>query len=391
MRSRDLRWRYHERGQGSVEYLALAAIVATCLVVGVALNGQLAAAVKNSVDGGMRQGACILLGGPNCEKGGEGSTPDPSESEPSIPPYQDPSKTPLEQATWGDYVALGDSYSSGEGGSQYDGDTNHPKHYCTTTPDGYPDCKEREDFNVCHRSTEAYGQRVSREVKFKGDYKFAACSGAVTDDFYDKKGSTNKPQHGEKKQLDNVNANTSLITLSVGGNDANFGTVIENCVKAGLNPTSHCKDDAEQIRKDIDAIRDDVAALLREARKKAPNARIVVVGYPRLFPEPPKGGNDDTVIDPEDQAFLNGESRHINQVIKGAVDDVGGANNGVEFVDPYDAFDGCEIGTDNSCMNDIKLGDRNGKPPIDAGSFHPNDRGHERLSELVEKQIREGQ
>src|SRR5690606_3830882 len=112
---------------------------------------------------------------------------------------------------------------------------------------------------------------------------FAACSGAVIDHFTEPRGD----QKGEKAQLDHVDETTRLVTLQVGGNDAGFADVVTDCVIAGVNPASHCSEDRDETHAKVEAIGDDLTDLLEATRKKAPNARIILVGYPRLFPDPP--------------------------------------------------------------------------------------------------------
>src|SRR3954468_17602736 len=73
------------------------------------------------------------------------------------------------------YVALGDSYSSGEGNRGYVPPTDTPA-------------------NKCHRSPHAYGVRLQHDVPTLGRLVFHACSGAVTDDFYTK-GASNGSRH----------------------------------------------------------------------------------------------------------------------------------------------------------------------------------------------------
>lgn len=382
-----------ERGQGSIEYIGLAAIVAVCLAVGLHLNGALSWVIYDSTDDAMSKGLCLLFADADCEQttqsptDGQTSADEEPEEDYEGPPWLDPSLTPLEAATWGDYVALGDSYSSGEGGSDYedDSDTVHLSVGCGASIAG-ENCEEPE-WNTCHRSEAAYGQQLAEGIDFEGDFTFAACSGAVTDDFTE----ANEDQAGEDAQLDHVDEDTSLITLSVGGNDAHFSSVVKDCVLAGVDPDKSCGDSADETREDIDEIKDDLVDLLEEAREKAPNARIIVVGYPRFFPDPPSGGDGSPGIDTADQQYLNEMARYANDVIADAVEEAGGTKGGFEFVDTYDAFEGCEIGTDDGCMNSLEVGSFNGVPPASEASFHPNDKGHEKLAELIEQQIREGQ
>src|ERR1700739_2926637 len=89
------------------------------------------------------------------------------------------------------YVALGDSYSSGVGTRVY-----------------------YNDGTSCERSPDAYAPQIASQRGYA--LTFEACSGAKTTDV------TNN-------QLGPLNSSTNLVTITIGGNDAGFSTVIENC------------------------------------------------------------------------------------------------------------------------------------------------------------------
>ena len=107
------------------------------------------------------------------------------------------------------YVALGDSYSSGEGNPPYEPGTDD---------EGIPD--------LCHRSmTAAYGPHLDQALKL-GPIAFKACSGAVTNDIF--AASANNPT--EPPQLSWLRPDTKTVTLTIGGNDAGFVHVLTACV-----------------------------------------------------------------------------------------------------------------------------------------------------------------
>ncbi|MDQ6949268.1 MAG: SGNH/GDSL hydrolase family protein [Actinomycetota bacterium] len=121
------------------------------------------------------------------------------------------------------YVALGDSYASGEGASSFDFSTNIP------------------GVNMCHRATNGWVQKVAKAANL-GAPDFAACSGALIDDLYAPSliNGNDAPVAGnvrEKAQLDHLNtvgpgASTppKLVTLSLGGNNIGFPDVLADCI-----------------------------------------------------------------------------------------------------------------------------------------------------------------
>ena len=147
-------------------------------------------------------------------------------------------------AATGGYVALGDSYSSGVGAGDY------------TSSSG-----------SCDRSTNAYAQ-LWANANSPSPFSFEACSGATTSDVL-------------SSQLGALNSGTSLVSITIGGNDVGFSNVMETCV---LDSTSTCVsavDTAEsEARSQLPAKLDSVYSAIRS---DAPHAHVVVMGYPELY------------------------------------------------------------------------------------------------------------
>lgn len=202
----------------------------------------------------------------------------------------------------GHYVALGDSFSAGEGVLPYREDTN------------------QLGTNMCHRSTSNYASVLAPQLpSLKGAAnEDVTCSGGTvaTMVFGD-------PRNGQPSQLDALNESTTLVTLTAGGNDARFAQILKACVAGGPAPGSlACLDkpipgDPEtplkaRIPTLIEALGRDVRCngatvgldrcddegilaehgdytvpslhnLYLQIHEKAPNARIVVLLYPHLF------------------------------------------------------------------------------------------------------------
>ncbi len=98
------------------------------------------------------------------------------------------------------YVALGDSYSSGVGAGSYIGSSGS-----------------------CDRSTNAY-PALWDAANQPASYVSEACSGATTATVL-------------SSQLSALSAATTLVSITVGGNDVGFSSVMETCV---LESTSSC-------------------------------------------------------------------------------------------------------------------------------------------------------
>lgn len=283
--------------------------------------------------------------------------------------------TPYEQALNGKYIALGDSFASGEGAWDYEDGTDFDDR-----DDLWPFNDDEEDHNRCHRSKNAYSQILAADNDFAEGDGFVACSGAQIDDFND----PNDSHTGENPQLEALDENTSLVTLSVGGNDLGFADVLQDCIlngEGGVGFVDSCQEKHDQrITDRLPELREELITLYRQAKAKAPNARIIVVGYPPLFVENP---DDDygNLLFAEDQEWMNDRAGDLNATLASAAEEAG-----VEFVDPTGAFRGHGLGSDDPWFNDLDWGGP-GMMLVDPSSFHPNAKGHEAFARLIQQQL----
>nr|WP_253945055.1 SGNH/GDSL hydrolase family protein [Nocardioides sp. zg-DK7169] len=280
----------------------------------------------------------------------------------------------MEQATSGEYVALGDSYSSGEGAWDYEEGTDYDDRV-----DLWPYNDHEEDRNRCHRSAHAYSQVITGANDFAGGSTFVACSGAVAQHL----DNPNAGNTGEDPQYDALSQDTSLVTMTMGGNDLGFADVVKDCIingARGIGPdTCQAKHD-RRIEEDLPRLREELLEHYREIKEKAPNARVVIVGYPPLFVSDPSDSFGNLLFE-EDQVWMNEVAGDLNAMLADAA-----AEAGVEFVDPTQAFEGHGIGSDEPWINDLDLGGP-GFAIADPSSFHPNAAGHAAIAELVQQQL----
>ncbi|WP_162795524.1 GDSL-type esterase/lipase family protein [Nonomuraea lactucae] len=108
-------------------------------------------------------------------------------------------------------------------------------------------------------------------------------------------------QYGELGQIDKgyLDENTTLVTVSIGGNDAGFGPVIKERI---MNLSQLCQDVTipeignEPLRMALPKhIQGPVCASIIQAlqaiHRAAPNARIVLMGYPVVVEATSNGCN----------------------------------------------------------------------------------------------------
>ncbi|MGW4382452.1 SGNH/GDSL hydrolase family protein [Kitasatospora sp. NPDC004531] len=175
------------------------------------------------------------------------------------------------------YVALGDSYSAGGGSSS-------------------------TYLDSCNRSTKSYPYLYAQAVA-PASFDFQACGGADTAAVLD-------------GQLGPLDASTTLVSLTIGGNDLDLKGVLGTCL---LGSDSACLDavaSAEATARTVLPGRLD--ALYTAIRARAANARVVVLGYPAFFdlsvPLCPGIGRTK-------RAALNEGAEVLNSVIRTAVAD----------------------------------------------------------------------
>lgn len=302
-------------------------------------------------------------------------------------PYEEREWT-YEQVTSGPMVFVGDSYGSGEGAGDYDPDTDYGPSWWQFWEDS--------GENRCHRSGNAWGVGVG-EAHWSGDYSFVACSGATTNEVTNPNGGND----GEGPQGEAVDEDTSMIFLSMGGNDAQFSHFLTECLAAnfangqirsggGYVPESalvYCSDwfsspdpDDAQGRTRMDVILDQVEENLADMyehllEQSGGNAHMVQMGYPQLF-DPDYLG----LVDPKDVAFLNSMADELNARMARVA-----RENGVHFIDPTAAFQGHGVGSDDPWI--LGLGFWSEHQALPPESFHPNAQGQAAMQELIEEYL----
>ncbi|MFJ4147845.1 NocE [Streptomyces galbus] len=281
--------------------------------------------------------------------------------------FQPLSKKPAHQV-----VAMGDSYSSGEGASENGGDDYYPE-------SDYYDASQPDTEDKCHRSKYAWSRQATLPGRSQSigamadgrdsdmDYHLIACSGARHYNIL------RSGQNGELGQLAQgyLDQNTTLVTLSIGGNDMRFADIIQECITAltvcndnsieAVNPDTGQKLDGQETgpldqwapKWAHDTIRPRLATTLNEIHKKAPNARIVLMGYPKLLEN---DGQCVLGIGTEEAPWLNQMADTVATEMKGAVDDANAQYQAnAVFSDPRDEFAGKAICGDPEDVHGIVL------------------------------------
>jgi len=300
-------------------------------------------------------------------------------------------------------VSLGDSYSAGEGIEPFI-DQNL----------SWPEKARSYDF-LAHRSENAWPKKLKEKLeKSTGknvELHFAAVSGAKTEHFSSPqpKDVCKKEDHAVfgtyfisgmemPKQLgifDSIKGeDVDYVTLTIGGNDVDFAGIVAlaatNCAYLYFGFTSALEDKLDEIWRNIDATMEDIEDVYEEIEGKAPNAAIIVAGYPRLF-NVWGSGKPVTLVNELEAAMINEKVTAFNEKIKKLVGDCQTSGMNIHFVDVETAFDGHGVYSKEAWLNPIwlvpKSEDLDDLTIASAYSVHPNATGAEAYANCVYDKI----
>lgn len=289
------------------------------------------------------------------------------------------------------YVALGDSYASGEGLTPFEPGT--------------------EGAGECHRSaTQSYPELLARSShrQFR-KLDSVACSGAITADLVATRPGTTRPA-----QLTALNARTKTITLTVGGNDAGFSVIFGDCVyspdpalAAALPGRPGCGDRNDAL------VSTRIAALaggrrapvvsgvlplptaLKQIDAVAPRATIYLTGYPSMFGKRIHQAAGCRVSDQaplyvatKDAAWIRAKAAELNSAIRSAAVRARRQGVDVRYVDVASAFSKHNLCDKRSpWINGVLLTSLN-PPQLSAATFHPTARGQQAYAKAVSRRAR---
>jgi lysophospholipase L1-like esterase len=201
------------------------------------------------------------------------------------------------------YVALGDSYSSGLGAGDYSGGS-------------------------CDQSARAYSA-LWAAAHDPASYVSQACAGATAGSVI-------------SSQLSALSTSTTLVSITVGGNDVGFSSVMQTCV---LLPTSFCVSAVNKAESEISAdLPGELDSVLAAISADAPSARVVVLDYPDLYDL--SRSSSCLGLTTTDRTDLNQGANELDGQIQAAA-----ARHGDVFADVRAAFAGHEICDSGSWLN----------------------------------------
>ncbi|WP_097868184.1 SGNH/GDSL hydrolase family protein [Streptomyces sp. rh34] len=225
-----------------------------------------------------------------------------------------------DSAAAGGYVALGDSYSSGVGAGNY-----------------------LSDSGDCRRSANAYPY-LWQAANSPASFDFVACSGATTSSV-------------ASGQLGVLNRSTSLVSVTAGGNDVGFAAVMQDCV---LSSEATCINSVNNaISRMNNSLPGRLDSLYDGIRARAPQAQVVVLGYPRFYK---LSGSCFAGLSEAERTAINNASDVLNDVLAKRSADAGFTFSGV-----VDEFTGHELCSGDAWLHSVTVPIHNSYHPKAAG------------------------
>jgi hypothetical protein len=178
-------------------------------------------------------------------------------------------------------------------------------------------------------------------------------------------------------QFDSLDGATALVTLLIGGNDIGFSSIVEDCFNTAPDGPP-CRDEFVQDGHDevsdrIAETAPKVAAVIQGIRARSPNARVLVLNYPAIFPDTGPGCCPQLPVSEADVVWLREKEKELNAMLADQA-----AANGATLVDWYRA----SIGHD-ACKLPVIRWVEPLVPASPAAPVHPNLIGMDAASKLV--------
>ena len=320
------------------------------------------------------------------------------------------------------YLALGDSFSSGEGDTDKNPATDR-KYYRQWT-DVNEDKAKGAPREKCHVSTRSYPYKLANWMGLgsgpSAAWASVACSGATVYDMnwdnsggyegqdgplgrlhgYDNKGvlqkmALNEMIPGRVKQIEFVKKyQPKVITLTAGGNDVGFGKKLDACVPPSKEDTCvYAKaEHRRKLKNEIIDQFDKLKSFYRELKEASSNSKIYVLGYPQFVngaPDAPCFGRGLLFLDAREREMITNSVTYLNNTIKQAAKAAG-----VKYVDIENAFGNHWLCGDREnhvnplLLNEIATSKIPGQTNVELWeSFHPNAKGHADIARAFRKEL----
>jgi lysophospholipase L1-like esterase len=211
-----------------------------------------------------------------------------------------------------------------------------------------------------------------------------SCSGATTGSMYTSQNVT--PGPANPPQLSVITSSTQVVSISIGGNDIGFVSILENCAaltpwgptKVGQNCKSYYDPNGQNsLLAQITALGPKVGAILQAVHTQAPAAKVFVVGYPAILP--PSGACWPSLpLETGDANYLRATELELDGMLKAQA-----VANGATYVNTYTPSI-----HHNACTAESVRWVEPLIPDSSAAPVHPNAVGEAAMAGILEAAMR---
>lgn len=266
------------------------------------------------------------------------------------------------------YVAMGDSYS-GWGADRYPGETK-------------PDESVYDKATPCWRNI-----KTSAQVLLAHELGYGlidvACGGSTTLSIL------SENFNGQQPMIKAVNSDTSLVTMTTGGNDTALMYLLGVCIQKIECPANGVIDGG--VADKIKALPTNLKKIYKQITDIAQNVTIVHAGYPYIISAPGESRGTCSWLSAKEQKLFHTRLTGTNDAIKKTIAEfVAETGKDVRYADPL-AADSPFMKRDDGQMRDgcstnpkrYMLGTKDGE----SGGWHPNIYGQEHYAEIYKKAL----
>lgn len=250
--------------------------------------------------------------------------------------------------TYHHYVALGDSYTAAP--------------FVPLTDVAYG----------CYRSSNNYPSLVAAALHI-AELQDRSCSGAQTKDLpgsqVTARGMTVPPQ------FEALSQDTDLVTVGIGANNQRLYARLATVCRRS-NRICRLYDQRETLSRIVDDLRVPLVSTLDQVKDLAPNARVLLISYPRLLP-PTGDCRRLPRMRPEDRTTFREINQRLREEMRAAADEAG-----VEFVDFYRASYDHHVCSPQPWIQGRVGSSRRG------AALHPLQAGQAAVARLIEQVLR---
>lgn len=314
-----------------------------------------------------------------------------------------------------DYMALGDSYTSGEGaaiggyikGTDVQGSIRQgiPTEKCHLARLSYPflladmTLEGRDNMiSVACSGAEIGKDYIGKNASYMGQGSRLAGLPSLTRAHYKEDALNISYIPGRNKQIEFVKRyQPRAVTVMGGGNDAGFAKILQECATPGTCPSVQSEKKYLQA-KVIQKQYYELVNLYTAINKVSPRTKIYAIGYPQFVSNKSDPCAVDQGLNFEERTFIRHGVSYLNEVTRAAADTVG-----VAYLDIGNSLDGrnlCSYGKAplRGSVNGIRPlvpwwgVDLNGWKEtlmsfVDPGSYHPNAGGHAQIQRYIIAQL----